>query len=105
MSGRIRSWPEGQEPKLTELLNTRVQGTAADIMKHALALLHVALEGTDAKLLCCIHDEVLVEAPKVQADEVAEIVENTMKEAGNRFLRHVPLEVEVTIAHNWAGEK
>ena len=105
LSGRIRSWPGGQEPKLTELLNTRVQGTAADIMKCALALLHVALTGTDVKLLCCIHDELLVEAPKAQAEEVAEIVENTMKEAGRRFLRHVPLDVEVVLAQNWAGKK
>ena len=105
LSGRIRSWPEGQEPKLTELLNTRVQGTAADIMKHAMALLHSELTETDAKLLCCIHDELLVEAPKAQAEEVAEIVENTMKEAGRRFLRHVPLDVEVVLSQNWAGKK
>ena len=104
LSGRIRWWPEGREPKLTELLNTRVQGTAADIMKHALTLLHVALTGTDAKLLCCIHDELLVEAPRARAEEMAEIVEGTMKEAGSRFLRRVPLEVEVILAENWAGK-
>ncbi len=104
LSGRIRLWPEGREPKLTELLNTRVQGTAADIMKHALTLLHAALAGTDAKLLCCVHDELLVEAPRAQTEEVAEIVEVTMKEAGSRFLRHVPLEVKVVLAQNWAGE-
>ena len=104
LSGRIRSWPEGREPKLTELLNTRVQGTAADIMKRVLSLLHAALTGTDAKLLCCIHDELLVEAPRAHAEEVAEIVEGTMKEAGSRFLRRVPLEVEVALAKNWAGK-
>jgi DNA polymerase-1 len=104
LSGRIRLWPEGREPKLTELLNTRVQGTAADIMKRALTMLHVALTGTDAKLLCCVHDELLVEAPRAQAEEMAEIVETTMKEAGSRFLRHVPLEVEVILAQNWAGK-
>ena len=82
-----------------------MQGTAADIMKHALALLHSELTGTDVKLLCCIHDELLVETPKVQAVEVAEIVENIMKEAGKRFLRHVPLDVEVVLAQNWAGKK
>ena len=104
LSGRIRSWPEGREPKLTELLNTHVQGTAADIMKHALALLHAELMGTDAKLLCCVHDELLMEAPKAQAEKVAGIVESSMKEAGKRFLQHVPLDVEVTIAQNWAGK-
>jgi DNA polymerase-1 len=105
LNGRIRSWPEGRGPKLTELLNTRVQGTAADIMKHALARLHVALTGTDAKLLCCVHDELLVEAPKAQAEEMTVIVGATMKKAGSRFLQHVPLEVEVILTQNWAGKK
>jgi len=73
-------------------------------MKHALALLCTGLTGTNAKLLCCVHDELLVEAPKAQAEEVAGIVESSMKEAGRRFLRHVPLDVEVIIAQNWAGK-
>jgi DNA polymerase-1 len=101
LSGRIRRWADGQDPKLTELLNTRVQGTAADIMKRAVTSLHEALS-TKAKIVCCVHDELLVEAPQVRAAEVAETVAYHMRAAGNEFLRNVPLDVDVAIARSWA---
>jgi DNA polymerase-1 len=102
LSGRIRRWADGQEPKLTELLNTRVQGTAADIMKRALTPLHEALGSTRAKIVCCVHDELVVEAPQVRAAEVAETVAYHMRGAGAEFLRNVPLDVDVAIARSWA---
>ena len=89
---------------LTELLNTRVQGTAADIMKRAVTSLHEAL-GTRAKIVCCVHDELLVEALQARAAEVAEAVAYHMRAAGNEFLRNVPLDVDVAIARSWAGKK
>lgn len=104
LSGRIRRWEDGQDPKLTELLNTRVQGTAADIMKRAVTSLHEALGPTRAKIVCCVHDEVLVEAPQVRAAEVAETVAYHMRGAGAEFLRNVPLDVDVAIARSWAGK-
>ncbi|MEI7827351.1 MAG: DNA polymerase [Euryarchaeota archaeon] len=104
LSGRIRRWADGQDPKLTELLNTRVQGTAADIMKRAVTSLHEALGPTRAKIVCCVHDELLVETPKVRAAEVAEAVAYHMRAAGNEFLRNVPLDVDVAIARSWAGK-
>jgi len=103
LSGRIRRWADGQDPKLTELLNTRVQGTAADIMKRAVSSLHEALS-TKAKIVCCVHDELLVEAPQARAAEVAETVAYHMRAAGNEFLRTVPLDVDVAIARSWAGK-
>jgi DNA polymerase I-like protein with 3'-5' exonuclease and polymerase domains len=103
LSGRIRRWADGQDPKLTELLNTRVQGTAADIMKRAVTSLHEAL-GTRAKIVCCVHDELLVEAPQARAAEVAEAVAYHMRAAGNEFLRNVPLDVDAAIARSWAGK-
>jgi DNA polymerase-1 len=103
LSGRIRRWADGQDPKLTELLNTRVQGTAADIMKRAVTSLHEALSAR-AKIVCCVHDELLVEAPQARAAEVAETVAYHMRAAGNEFLRTVPLDVDVAIARSWAGK-
>ena len=104
LSGRVRRWPTGREPKLTELLNTRVQGTAADIVKRALTLLHERLEGSGARTVCCVHDELLVEAPTAWAEETAETVMQCMQTAAHGFLRRVPLEVEVVVAENWAGK-
>lgn len=76
--------------------------TAADIMKRAVTSLHEALSPTRAKIVCCVHDEVLVEAPQVRAAEIAETVAYHMRAAGNEFLRNVPLDVDVAIARSWA---
>ncbi|MGZ4902108.1 MAG: DNA polymerase [Halobacteriota archaeon] len=105
LSGRIRRWMGGEEPKLTELLNTRVQGTAADIMKRALSLLHGTLEGTEARIICCVHDELLVETPLVCAPEIADTVSHYMRTAGDEFLQNVPLDVDVTTATSWADKQ
>jgi len=49
MGDCLRCWKE--EPKLTELLTTPVQGTAADITKAALAKLPIVLKETGASLI------------------------------------------------------
>ena len=54
----------GQEPggwKLTQALNTPVQGTGAEMLLAALHRLPKALAGLDAKLILHVHDEVVLE--------------------------------------------
>jgi len=41
------------------------------MIKKALSMLHYALEGTRAKIVGCVHDEILLEATIEAADEVA----------------------------------
>lgn len=100
MGDRLRCWKD--EPKLTELLNTPVQGTAADITKAALAKLPMALKGTGARLIGTVHDEILLEAPEDAAEQAAQILQQVMEQAGQRYLRKVPVKAEVAIALNWA---
>jgi DNA polymerase I-like protein with 3'-5' exonuclease and polymerase domains len=100
MGDRLRRWQD--EPKLTELLNTPVQGTAADITKAALAKLPVALKGIGARLIGTVHDEILLEAPEGKAEQAAQILQQAMEQAGQRYLRKVPVKAEVAIALNWA---
>lgn len=97
---RLRRWPD--EPKLTELLNTPVQGTAADITKAALAKLPTALKETGARLIGTVHDEILLEAPEDTAERAAQILQQVMEQAGRHYLRKVPVKAEVAIALNWA---
>ncbi|MGZ4907602.1 MAG: DNA polymerase [Halobacteriota archaeon] len=104
LSGRIRRWTEGREPKLTELLNTRVQGTAADIMKRALTLIHETLKETGALIVCCVHDELLVETSRARAPEVADTVAHYMKAAGTEFLQNVPLDIDIAVVTSWTGK-
>ena len=97
--GRRRVWEN--TPKITELLNSPIQGTSADITKKALTLLPQALEGTRAKIIGCVHDEILLEAPIETEDEVGLILKKTMELAGREFLEKVPVVVEVVGARSW----
>lgn len=100
IGGRLRSWRN--DPKLTGLLNTPVQGTAADIVKKALALLAEALDGTDVRIIGSVHDEVLLEAPASKAEYAAELLKTTMEKAGAHYLKLVPIVAEARIADSWA---
>ena len=53
-------------------MNTPVQGTAADIIKLAMVRVHQALkkEGLKARLILQVHDELLIEAPREEAEQV-----------------------------------
>jgi DNA polymerase I-like protein with 3'-5' exonuclease and polymerase domains len=98
--GRRRLW--NNPPKITELLNSPVQGTSADIVKKALSMLPNALEGTRGKIVGCVHDEILLEAPIEATDEVTYILKETMEEAGKSFLKIIPVEAEVVVVGSWA---
>ena len=100
LSGRRRRWTE--KPWVTGTSNSIVQGTAADIAKRALALLPTALEGTGAKLIGMVHDEILLEAPETIADEAARILKETMEVAGRDYLKRVPIEADVKVVDSWS---
>jgi DNA polymerase-1 len=100
LGGRRRLWRD--QPPLTELLNSPVQGTAADVMKRAMVNLLEDLRARGVRIVGCVHDEVILETPVEEAQEVSLIVKETMRNAGNQYLRVVPLEVEVSIADSWS---
>jgi DNA polymerase I-like protein with 3'-5' exonuclease and polymerase domains len=82
-------------------LNTPIQGGAADGMKAALILLHKQLPPLGARLVLCIHDEVLVEAPADRAEEVKAVVEKAMIAGMESFITAVPIVVEARICSSW----
>lgn len=101
LGGRLRQWED--EAPFTEIINAPVQGTSADITKLAIAQLPENLQGTGAKLLMQVHDEIVLEVPVAQADRAGQILVQTMVAAGQQFLKEVPVEVEAVICNNWAG--
>lgn len=100
LAGRRRVWAEN--PGVTNLYNTPVQGTAADITKKALVLLYENLIGTGCKIIATVHDEILVEAPEEMAVKAAEILKLSMEEAGRAYLKLVPVIAETMIGDSWA---
>lgn len=87
-----------------EAINMPIQGTASDIVK--IAMLHVAEEfkraGLKAQLLMQVHDELLVETPAAESEQVAQILKREMESA---VQLDVPLIVDVGIADNWMDAK
>jgi DNA polymerase-1 len=53
-------------------------------------------------MILTVHDELLFEAPKAVADEVAALVRDAMEHAADLAL---PLTVDVGIAENWREAK
>jgi DNA polymerase I len=82
--------------------NMPIQGTAADIIKIAMIQLDGPLMDLGARMLLQVHDELLVEAPIDKADEVSELMCNTMMNAAKLS---VPLNVEVGRGPNWYDAK
>ncbi|HEX9930383.1 MAG TPA: DNA polymerase [Pyrinomonadaceae bacterium] len=81
--------------------NTPIQGTSADILKRALRLLHEELRGTSACLVNIIHDEIVVETDAADAEKIVECVERAMCQAGEEYVKKVPVKVESVIADEW----
>ena len=81
-------------------MNTPIQGTAADIMKIAMVNLYKELKNQklDAKIVLQIHDELMIECKEEECKKVEEILKQCME---NAIKLSVPLEVEVSCAHNW----
>ena len=108
MFGRRRLVPElrsrnGQIRAAAERMtvNMPIQGAAADILKRAMIDLDGALPPT-APMILTVHDELLIEAPRDEADTVAELVRDRMKRAADLT---VPLKVDVGIGENWMAAK
>ncbi len=81
-------------------VNSIVQGSAADLIKKAMVSVHGRLRRTEpeARILLQIHDELLLEVPKVRVAALAALVRETMEGV---FALRVPLLVNVATGENW----
>lgn len=108
-SGRKRVWPNyggKTAATITRLFNTPDQGTGADVLKAAMAIFYEVLLKAgweDVKLVACVHDELVAEAPGDLAEEVAGRLVAALETAGAEFISPVPVTAEVVIADTWSG--
>jgi len=78
--------------------NMPIQGTEADLMKRAMLKVDDEIEGLGEQILQ-IHDSILVECPKENAEKVASILKNVMENIAPEL--NISLQVDVHIGHNW----
>lgn len=115
--GRLRRFPEleagaegarsglnrmQRDTLLRQAVNTTIQGSGADIVKRAMVELHgiLARDGSGARMLLQVHDELLVEVPASEADRVLETVTSVMESA---YELAVPLAVDARIGSDWSA--
>lgn len=81
-------------------MNMPIQGTAADIIKIAMVRVWRRLreEGLQARLILQVHDELIIEAPEAEAQQVRELVQAEMESAVSLA---VPMEVDAKIGKDW----
>jgi len=84
-----------------QAINAPIQGTAADIIKRAMARLPASLAASnlEARLLLQVHDELLFEVPESQIDETSAAVRQVMEGAATLS---VPLVAEAGVGDTWA---
>ena len=85
---------------LRAAMNTPIQGTAADIMKLAMINVYNELKTRklESKIVLQVHDEMMLEVPIEEAQEVKQIVKEKME---NVIKLKVPLIADVSEADNW----
>lgn len=81
-------------------MNTPIQGTAADIIKFAMNNVYRELKNRnlESKLILQIHDELIVEGPESEKEEVQTLVDNCMKSAADLS---VELVCDIHSAKSW----
>lgn len=107
--GRKRPMPDINSPHFgmrafaeRTAINTPVQGTAADMIKLAMVNINSKFEIRNSKLILQVHDELVLECPKNEAEKVKKIVEDGMVSA---LELKVPVKVDIGIGGNWAEAK
>jgi DNA polymerase-1 len=83
-------------------MNSPIQGTAADLIKLAMVRIDRLLAGKTSKLLLQVHDELVLEAPPEEIDEIKHLVRSEME---NVMKLNVPLVVDIGAGDNWRDAK
>ena len=106
LAGRVRKFgpstvADDRGALRREAMNYPIQGASADIAKLALGYVREELEGLDARLINCIHDEFVVECAQEISEEVSERTRAAMIRAGEEILNKVPVDAEVVVSREW----
>jgi DNA polymerase I len=85
-------------------VNTVLQGTAADIIKVAMVVVHreLARRKLTSQMVLQVHDELILECPLAEVDECAVLLRDAMCGA---YVMDPALEVEVGVGDDWLAAK
>ena len=89
-----------------QCVNSRIQGSAADLTKLAMIELNnnKELKRLGFRLLIPVHDEVIAECPEENMKECSRLLAETMSKAAEQILE-MPIKCDVVITRQWYGEE
>lgn len=89
-----------------QCVNSRIQGSAADLTKLAMIELNNNKELKDLgfRLLIPVHDEVIAECPEENVKECSRLLAETMSRAAEQILE-MPIKCDVVVTREWYGEE
>lgn len=106
VGGRIRKWDS--PPLMRSLCNSKVQGTASDMMKKSLGNLIELRKFYNLRfsIVNVVHDEIIIEAYDIgeNVKRTEEVLRKAMIEAGEFYLKKVPIEVSITTGEDWSAK-
>lgn len=87
--------------------NAMVQGAAAELFKIWAVTVRARVSALDARIVLCLHDELLVHTPVEHAGEVARLVNDCLAESAHRWPagRTVRFVAEVGVIERWSDAK
>ena len=87
--------------------NAMVQGAAAELFKVWAVTVRARGRSMDARVVLCLHDELLVHVPAERADDAAAMVDDALQEAAARWApdRNVRFLSDTSIVPTWADAK
>jgi len=106
LSGRKRIWGQREDgytlASINQLYNSPSQGTGADLIKAIMGEVYSSIP-EEVKMIASVHDELVLEAPEEQAQEVATQLLDIMRRVGSDLLSPVPVDAEVEVLDSWGG--
>jgi DNA polymerase-1 len=107
MSGSAADPPQRQAGRGRYGRNAVVQGAAAELFKMWSVTVRARATPLAARIVLCLHDELLVHVPAERAEQAAELVASCLTEATGRWAPSggVRFVADITIAGSWADAK
>jgi DNA polymerase-1 len=100
LKGTRRAYAGARAAAARQAINAPIQGTAADILKIAMIELDEQLveQGLETRMVLQVHDEVVLEAPKDEVDQVVALTREVMEGAYPLCVR---LKVDIEVGEDW----
>ena len=105
----------GQEPRSSSRVaaygryarNAMIQGAAAELFKMWAVIVRARSAHLGARIVLCLHDELLVHTPREHAETVSRLVDECLREAAQRWAPGCGVRFisDTTIVHSWSDAK